>query len=157
MIDVDGLRKQVEMLSDEALLEVQREDLVDAALAVYNAEVESRGLAWPDATGISGEEAAPADPEGDLVSIAKYESAEEARFARTLLINEGIPVWYAGELSPDKMSGDPKAGLELITKTDFLEQAQLVLSTEVSDEELARQAEEAGEEEEEVEEEEKEE
>ena len=37
MTNLDDLRKHVSMLSDEALLEVRREDLVEAAQAVYGA------------------------------------------------------------------------------------------------------------------------
>ena len=84
------------------------------------------------------------DPGAELVSISKFESVEEARFARALIENEGIPVWFAGELSPAKMMGDPKAGLELVTQAEFLDQALEVMGSEVSEEELTRQAEEAG-------------
>jgi hypothetical protein len=146
VIHLDELRKQVSMLTDEALLEVQRGDLVEAARKVYEEEAASRGLTWPDdaAEAVAAGEEQAADPGADLVSVAKFESIEEARFARALIENEGIPVWFAGELSPAKMMGDPKAGLELVTREEYREQALEVLSSEVSDEELARQAEEAG-------------
>ena len=146
MIDLDDLRRHVGKLSDDGLLEVNRADLVDAAQTVYDAEVQSRGLVWPSAASMPAddEEEEAVEPGAELVSIAKYESVEEARFARSLLENDGIPVWFVGELTPHKMTGDPKSGLELVTQAAFLEQAQLALSTEVSDEELARQAEEAG-------------
>jgi hypothetical protein len=149
MIDLDALRKQVAMLSDEALLEVDRDDLVEAARQVYEDEAASRGIGWPlsEEGGGEGEDGAEgADPGEELVSIALYETVEEARFARALLANEGIPVWFAGELSPAKMTGDPKSGLELVTLPEHLDQALEVLQSEVSEEELARQAEEAGEE-----------
>jgi hypothetical protein len=134
------------MLTDEALLEVNRGDLVEAARQVYEAEAAGRGLAWPDEPEeLAAEEGGGvrADSGEGLVSIAKFESVEEARFARALIENEGIPVWFAGELSPSTMKGDPKAGLELVTREEFLDQALEVLDSEVSDEELARQAEEA--------------
>lgn len=145
MINLDDLRKQVSMLTDEALLEVQRGDLVEAARKVYEDEAAGRGLVWPDEPEADAEEGAAAlDSGAELVSVAKFESVEEARFARALIENEGIPVWFAGELSPAKMMGDPKAGLELVTQPEFLDQALEVLGSEVSEEELARQAEEAG-------------
>lgn len=161
MINLDDLRKQVSMLTDEALLEVHRSDLVEAARRIYEDEAASRGLSWPDEPAVAaddGEEGEAAqdsaDPGAQLVSVAMFESIEEARFARALIENEGIPVWFAGELSPAKMMGDPKAGLELVTHEEYLEQAIEVLGSEVSEEELARQAEEAaGEYEEEPEEE----
>ena len=143
MIDPEDLRRHVATLSDEALLDVNRQDLVDDAQTIYDDEVDARGLTWPSEDTAESAEAA-VEPDAELVSIAQYESVEEARFARTLLENSGIPVWFVGELTPEKMTADSKAGLELVTQAAFLEQALLVLSTEVSDEELARQAEEAG-------------
>ncbi len=138
--NLEELKRHVADLSDEALLEIEPGDLVEAARGVYEAELTSRGLAWSQ-----DGQALPAEglDSGALASIAKFESVEEARFARTMLENEGIPVWFVAELTPKLMSGDPLAGLELVTRTEFVEQAQLVLTTEISEEELARQAEEA--------------
>ena len=145
-IDTEGLKRHVASLSDEALLEVRREDLTEDAQGIYESELKSRGLAWPEA----GPEEEEEDPEaaaaagGGLVSLGKYDSMEEGRFARDLLRNEGIPAWFAGELALKKGDSDPLAALELLTQAAFLEQAQLLLSSEISDEELARQAEDAG-------------
>ena len=145
-IDTEGLKRHVASLSDEALLEVRREDLTEDAQGIYEGELTSRGLAWPEAAPAEEEE----DPEaaaaagGGLVSLGKYDSMEEGRFARDLLRNEGIPAWFAGELALKKGDSDPLAALELLTQAVFLEQAQLLLSSEISDEELARQAEDAG-------------
>ena len=134
------------MLSDDALLDVKREDLTEAAQAVYETELTSRGLAWPvdDTTDVEAEMAEAAAQGGALVSLGKYETIEEARFARDLLRNEDIPAWFAGELALRKGDADPLAALELLTPSSYLEQAQLLLSSEISDEDLARQAEEAG-------------
>jgi hypothetical protein len=43
-IDLGKLRQQYSMLNDEALLEIDREELVDAAQQVYDAELHSRNL-----------------------------------------------------------------------------------------------------------------
>lgn len=144
--NIEDVKRHVTLLSDEALLDVPREDLTESAQAVYEAELASRGLAWP-AAAVSEEEEDPeaaAAAGGGLVSIAKYESIEDGRFARDLLRNEGIPAWFAAELAIRKGDTDPLAGLELLTQAVFLEQAQQLLSSEVSDEELAQQAETAG-------------
>ena len=80
---------------------MRREDLTEAAQGIYEEELTSRGLARPASATEDEEE----DPEaaaaagGGLVSIAKYDSLEEGRFARNLLRNEGIPAWFAGELA----------------------------------------------------------
>ena len=144
MTNLDDLRKHLTLLSDEALLEVPPEELTETAKAVYDAELQSRGLHWPSIEEDETELTGSLEPGLELVSIARYESMDEARFAHALLKNEGIPVWLAGGLSAQKRALDPNAPLELVTKPEFLEQAQLALSTEVSEEELARQAEEAG-------------
>ena len=140
-INIEGLKRHVASLSDEALLEVRREDLTEEAQGIYEGELTSRGLAWPAAAPAEEEEDPEAAAGGGLVSLGKYDSLEEGRFARDLLRNEGIPAWFAGELALKKGDSDPLAALELLTQAAFLEQAQLLLSSEVSDEELARQAE----------------
>ena len=140
-INIEGLKRHVASLSDEALLEVRREDLTEEAQGIYEGELTSRGLAWPAAAPAEEEEDPEAAAGGGLVSLGKYDSLEEGRFARDLLRNEGIPAWFAGELALKKGDSDPLAALELLTQAAFLEQAQLLLSSEISDEELARQAE----------------
>jgi len=141
--NLEGVRRHAEMLPDDALLEVKREDLTEAAQAIYEAELERRGLAWPEETIVDedAEAAEAAEHGGGLVSLGKYDSIEEGRFARDLLRNEQIPCWFAGELQVRKGDTDPLAALELLTPAAFLEQAQLLLNSEISDEELARQAE----------------
>ena len=144
-MDIQDVRKHVAALPDEALLEVEREDLTEAARAVYDEEVSRRGLSWPAAEVAEDDDAEKlAAQGGGLVSVAKFDSVEEGRLARDLLRNEGIPAWFAAELALRKTDKDPLAGLELLTQAAFLEQAQLLLSSEVSEEDLARQAEEAG-------------
>ncbi len=141
--NLNDVRRHVELLPDEMLLEVNREDLTEGARAIYEEEAARRGLSWPQA-----EEAVEPGPlklgEGGLVSLGKYDTVEEARFARDLLRNEQIPAWLAGELAMKKNDSDPMAALELFTQSDFQEQADLLLNSEISEEELARQAEEAG-------------
>lgn len=142
-LNIEELRKRVATLTDQALLEVNPDDLVDSARAVYEAELASRGLAWSKAPEVDESGPLPLSKE-DLVSLGKFETVDEARFVRTMLENEGIPALFVGELTPGKAGGDPLAGLELMTPASFFEQAQLVLNTEISEEELARQAEAAG-------------
>ena len=146
MTNLDELRKHLTILSDEELLETAPDDLTEEARSAYEAEMQSRGLQWPAEGEEAESEVIDAAQAGiPLVSIAQYETIDEARYAQTLLRNEGIPVWIAGGVSPQTLKFDPSAPLDLVTQPDFLEQAQLVLTTEVSEEELARQAEEAGE------------
>lgn len=150
-IDLNDLKAHVATLSDEALLEVDRDGLTETAREIYEAEAAERGLTWPGeidtaalGEGIGAPLATDAPLSEGLVSIAKFESLEEARFARTMLENEGIPVWFLGEVVNDLAKDDPSGSLELLTKEEFAEQAVAALSTEISDEELAKQAAAAG-------------
>ena len=148
-MNLDALRKQVANLTDEALLEVSPEDLTEEAKAIYDAELAARNLTWPSAPEDALEATLKtAFPEGnpeELVQVARYVAFDEARFALNLLRHENIPVWLAGATSPNKIAIDPNGPFDLLTNPEFLEAAQLLLSTEISEEELARMAEEAGE------------
>lgn len=148
MFHPDSLRKHLGTLSDDALLETNPEDLTEEARAVYEAELASRNLSWTRATA-SGETATsdsaafPKPEDGELVLIGRYENFAEARYAYQLLKHEQIPVWLAGADASGRIV-DPAAPLDLVTFPEHLETAKLLLSPEISDEELARLAEEAG-------------
>lgn len=147
MTNLDSLRKQLTNLTDEAILEVSPDDLTEEAKTIYDAELASRNLSWPSRD-ISTENAVPSgypDPaDGELVLIARYETFAEARYAATLLRQEEIPVWIAGNTTPGVTMIDPNAPIDLVTHAEHLESAQLLLSSEISDEELALLAEQAG-------------
>ncbi len=109
-------------LSDEALLDVRREDLVAAAQAVYDEEIRQRGLAdshaheTPNAGGSGGNE--------ELVNVVEFESAEDAGQALEQLKKAGIPAYVA-----------------IAVPETFARQAVALLDPGVSDEELAALAE----------------
>lgn len=148
MTNFDSLRKHLTHLTDEAILEVNPADLTEEAKAVYDEELASRDLSWPspESTEESIIAAGYPDPaDGELVHIATYETVAEARFAVTLLRQEEIPVWIAGATKPGMAMIDPNAPIDLVTHAEHLEAAQSLLSSEISDEDLARLAEEAGE------------
>ena len=48
-VTLDDFRKHFELLSDDALLETNRDELVEAAQQCYDAEIARRGLHAPDA------------------------------------------------------------------------------------------------------------
>jgi len=149
MTNLDSLRKQLTHLTDEAILEVSPGDLTEEAKVVYDAELASRNLNWPAES--SAESAAgvqlsgfPKPGEAELVLIATFDNFAEARFAYTLLGQEQIPAWLAGTNHMGQLI-DPSGPLRLVTLPQHLESAQMLLSSEISDEELALLAEEAGE------------
>jgi hypothetical protein len=147
MLNLDSLRKHLTTLTDEAILEVKPEDLTEEAKAVYDAELASRGIEWPSE---GGGEALPVGTEfpkpedGQLVLIASYETFAEARYAYQLLKHEQIPVWLAGTTGKGPVMIDPNAPMDLVTLPEHLETAQQLLFSEISDEELALLAEQAG-------------
>lgn len=160
MSNLESLRKNLVHLNDEALLEVDPEELTEEAKAVYEEELASRGLAWPsdeeaaeegeEKGEVAGTVTASSIPDiapDDIVSICRFESVADASFAISLLRHEKIPVWVGGSKSRSRVQLDPNAPLDLHTMPEYLEAAQLLLNTEISEEELARLAEEAGQEE----------
>jgi hypothetical protein len=140
-LDPAELRQQYESLSDDALLAMNREDLVDLARQVYDQEVASRGLGSPAAVE-SESSKVPANETGEeLVEAAVYDSRSEARLAKSFLLSAEIPCELENEFALDD------APLRLLVPASLLDQALDVLSAEISEEELAAQAEAAREQE----------
>jgi hypothetical protein len=147
-ISLDDFRRHFEILSDQALLATSREDLVEGARACYDEEVLRRGLISPEGAGAAeneayeaeeGTEAEPENPDDDLVLIGTFTVAEEASLARGLLESASIPVHLANE-----HVALGAFQLRLMVPAAYEEQAFEVLEMEISDEELAEQAEAAG-------------
>ncbi len=115
----NDFQKHFSNLSDVALLEVQRNDLVEAAKAAYDQEISRRDLAVeaesPESELSSGEK---------LVNVVEFESVEDAAHAQEQLKKNGIPAYIAVAV--------PEA---------FARQAIKLLDPGVSDEELAALAE----------------
>ena len=115
----NDFQKHFSSLSDVALLEVQRNDLVEAAKAAYDQEISRRGLAVetesPESELSSGEQ---------LVNVVEFESLEDAAHAQEQLKKNGIPAYISVAV--------PEA---------FARQAIRLLDPGVSDEELAALAE----------------
>jgi hypothetical protein len=113
-------------LSDQALMETKREELVQAAKAVYDQELTRRGL-----TSLEDDEGETLSPElssGEkLVTVVEFESAEDAAQAQAQLKKNGIPAYIA-----------------VAVPAAFAKQAVSLLDPGISDEELAALAESAG-------------
>jgi Putative prokaryotic signal transducing protein len=139
-VSLDDFRRHFELLSDAALLETNREELIDAARECFDEEVARRGL---NSTG--EEEAAaetapqPTNPAEELVVIATFSIPEDANLARGLLRSAEIPFHLENEYVA--LGGFQ---LRLLVPAAFEEEAREVLEAEISEEELAAQAEAAG-------------
>ena len=134
-------RQHYELLSDEALLEINAEDLVDVARQCLEEEIANRGLnvaAVEPPEEIAAEPAAGEEEPGEVL-IATFTNGDELNLARGLLQSAEIPSRVENPLAV--MGG---MELRLIVPAAFEEHALEVLGAEISDEDLAAQAEAAG-------------
>ena len=139
-VSPDDFRRHFELLSDAALLETNREDLVETARGCYDEEVARRGLNSPAVDETAGEPVThQASPGEELVAIATYNIPEEASLARGLLESAEIPYHLENEFAA--LGGFQ---LRLLVPAAFEAEALEILEAEISDEELAAQAEAAG-------------
>jgi hypothetical protein len=139
-VSLDDFRRHFELLSDAALLDTNREELVESARECFDEEVTRRGLNSPSGEEAAAEAAAqPANPGEELVVIATYSIPDEANLARGLLQSAEIPYHLENELAP--LGGFQ---LRLLVPAAFEQEALEVLAAEISEEELAAQAEAAG-------------
>jgi len=138
-VSLEDFRRHFEILSDEALLATNREELVEIARDCYDEEVSRRGLDSDEAEATEELSEQPADAVDEMVLIATFGYPEEANMARGLLESASIPSQIRNELAA-------VGGFEakLMVPASFEEHALEVLSTEISEEELAAQAEAAG-------------
>ncbi len=136
----EDFQRHFEILSDEALLETNRDELVEMAREVYDAEIARRGLGPEEGEELAPEgELEPTHAAEEMVLIATFGFPEEANMARGLLESAAIPSQIKNELAA-------VGGFEasLLVPASFEEQAIEILESQISDEELAAQAEAAG-------------
>src|ERR1039457_2711163 len=129
-VSMEDFRRQYAGLSDEALLDVDRQDLVELARACYDDELARRQLKTPAPAPAPTPEHAP-EPHGEAEEFAvaeTYESQEEARLARELLRAAGIRAHLGA------------GGLVLLVPLSTREDAREVLDAQISDEALAEAA-----------------
>jgi hypothetical protein len=146
-VTAEDLRRHYDSLSDAALLAIQKSDLTDLARACYEEECERRGFGGPAA----GAQTSAASAEGvtvepvviQLVTVADSLAAEEARYARELLASAGIPSEIANP-NPTAAFSNAVGDYTLQVSEEFAEHAREILGAELTEEELAAQAEAAG-------------
>jgi hypothetical protein len=142
-IDPREIRQRFSELSDDALLAVERDQLTEIGQEIYDDELDERGLLTEPA---EEDETAPApDPnftQEQQVHVATFLDYNDAQMAVNLLRGAEIPVNLESEIGA-AFSG--VGALRLMVPASLVEQAEEILDTEISDEELAAQAEAAGE------------
>jgi Putative prokaryotic signal transducing protein len=134
-------RQHFELLSDEALLDTNRDELVEVAQQCFDEEVARRGLNETGEIAETAGEAAglPVSSEDALVLLATFVSGDEVNLARGLLEGAGIPSRVVNPLAA--LGG---VELRLLVPAEFEEHALEILAMQISDEDLAAQAEAAG-------------
>jgi hypothetical protein len=134
-VDLDDFRRRYAELSDEALLELDRDELVDLARDCYDAELARRGLRRSS----SSPPATEVQDHGELVEAAIFSSSSEADLARALLESAAIPCYLENEFAGKTLRVSD--GFRLFVPATLLDNAREILYSPVSDEELIAQAE----------------
>ncbi len=143
-VTAEDFRSHYELLSDEALLDIDTTELVELARSCHAEEVARRGLTDTVAHKNEANEAKAANeanegqdasaPQEELLCIVEYDYMDEADLARGLLEAAGIPA---------SLESEPGV-VRLMVPSGQAEQALGMLAAPLSDEELAAQAEAAG-------------
>ena len=134
-VDLDDFRRRYAELSDEALLELSRDDLVDLARDCYDAELARRGLRRSS----SSPPATEMQDQGELAEVARFSSSFEADLAKELLGSAAIPCYLENEFAGKTLRVSD--GFRLFVPATLVENAREILNSPVSDEELIAQAE----------------
>src|SRR5665213_3825819 len=138
-IDPEDFKRHYALLSDAALLEIERDELVDIARACYDAELAERNLAPEDSQSSAPVVDAAEDPaDGDLQLVGTFLSIEEANFARGLLQSAEVPCSLENEFSA---SYSGAGALRLLVPASAYDRACEILETEITEEDLIAQAE----------------
>ena len=126
-VSTEDFRRQYAGLSDEALLDVDRRDLVDVARTCYDEELARRQL--KASSPAAAARAPQSHEEGEEFAVAAtYVSQEDAKLARELLQTAGIRAHLG------------TGGLTLLVPASAREDAREILDAQVSDDELAKAA-----------------
>jgi hypothetical protein len=145
-IDPEDFKRHYALLSDDALLEIDRDELVDAARPYYDAELAERKLASPDTEGSASSPDPSDDPIDDAHGeaadgpqlVATFLSLDEANFARGLLQSADITCSLQNEHGA-QWAGN--GALRLMVPASAYDRACEILETEISEEDLIAQAE----------------
>ncbi len=145
-VDAEDFRRVYDSMNDQALLAVNRDELVEVARQCYDVELGRRGLRPAAKAEIAAAPQHAGKPEG-MVEAATFTDIEDARLARALLEGAEIPCYLENDaaLPGNTISNPGLGGFRLSVPPEWVGMAREVLDTQVSDEELAAQAEAAGE------------
>jgi uncharacterized glyoxalase superfamily protein PhnB len=126
-VSAEDLRRQYAAMSDDGLLDINPDELVDAARLCYHEEMARRGLTPPQS--VDEPDAAPDSASGQtaepFVVAGTYESHDEAAIARWTLRSAGIRAQLG------------QGGRTVLVPASTREDAREVLSAEISEQTIA--------------------
>jgi PhnB protein len=129
-LDIDGIRRQYAELSDEALLEIERADLVEAARQCYDDEVARRELKRAQV-----KQAAPIDEE-ELRLVVDYNNPQDAHAMRDLLRKAGIRAYLPNDFPEERMQSLDWVfrGVPLLVPASMLNAAREIIDAQDGEE-----------------------
>ena len=119
-VTVEDIRRQYAELSDEGLLELEPDDLMEQARQCYDEELARRGLTPPPAAPLPDREARATEA---FVVAGTYQSLEQAMQARELLRHAGITAYL-----PKEHRAGMIGGMTVMVPASELESARDVLT-----------------------------
>lgn len=131
-LNIENIRRQYAEMSDDALLEMEREDLVEQARQCYDEELGKRGLTLlPE-----DEEAFESE---HLEVVGNYHSSQEAEAARNALRAAGLRAYLGDDLPGEAGQTLSTAfrGVPVLAPVSELDAARGVLESLVADESAA--------------------
>lgn len=138
-LDPEALRQHYDRLTDEALLEVPRDDLTDMARDLYDAELSKRGLDLSREESDNSEAPPQRQTTGELELVAEFNDAGEAQLANSALRSAGI----ASQIE-SKVVRLVQGAIKIMVPREDLDAALEILAAPISEDDLAAQAEAAG-------------
>ena len=135
-VDPEEIRSWYASLSDEALLSVDRRELTDAAQKIYGQELTNRCLQPRFASSEEIEAVDDQSPLPDLALMGTFLYPVEAKVARALLVDAGIPCYLLNEhtLSAVWSWAYALGGFRLVVPMSNEEEAVELLKTIADDE-----------------------
>ena len=135
-VDPEEIRRWYASLSDEALLSVDRRELTDPAQQIYGQELARRGLQPLPAPSQERKFVDDQSPFPGLALIGTFLYPVEAKVARALLVDAGIPCYLQNEhtLSAVWSWAYALGGFKLVVPMSNEEQAVELLTTMAANE-----------------------
>ena len=131
--NTEEFKRKFRELTDDALLEVDRGDLIESARQCYDEELASRSLTPPQPE--PAEPAAPSGPVDELVPVGVFLYAQDANIAQSVLESAEIPCFQPDRrtLDVDPALAVPLGGRRLLVPASRVEQARELLAPMITE------------------------